>query len=249
MCAALALCASSSALAVTINHGDFGPDAPSGFTAYQDVREDSGTDPVPPGLYGPPTLTGNTLDFDPSSFVASANGGGSDITNVQLNFDLDAGDGGLLSLIITESGDYSLFGSGSDATSVAAGVSVSVDIFEVDGAAITPISVFASSSIVRDLVSDGPVVLAGWANELLVDFAAVLAANNIAFELGVTKAEVVIDNQLIAISEAGSVSFIAKKNFTLRPNEGFPPSVPEPSASLLLAPLLVAAGRSLGRRG
>lgn len=245
VCAALAV-GGSSAFAATINYGDFGPDFPPGVTEYQDVRESSGTDTPP--LYNAPSLSGNTLDFDPGPFVASATDGDSDsdITDGQLNFDIevikglnDEVAGGLESLIISESGDFSLMGAGTALTSVSAGVSADVRILEVDGSPITPVSTFASASIVRDLVTDGPVVLAPWSNSLLVEFGPVLAENDIPFEFGVTKAEVVINDQLIAISEPNSVSFIAKKDFAIDPGDINPNpdfEIPEPaSAALVMA--------------
>lgn len=240
-CLLLLLGVSSASRAASIAYGDFGPELPPGIVAYQDVREDSGTDPVPPGRFGAPTLGGNTLDFDPSGFTASGTGGAADVTDVQLNFDVSVLSsegvvaGGITSILFTERGDYSLLGGGTAATQVAAGVAVSIDILAVDGAPIAPIHLFASSAILRDLVSDGPVVLAPWDHGVLVEFGPVLAAHAIDFEFGVTRAEVAIDDQLIAVSEAGSVAFVAKKDFRIDPgivaNPGF--AVPEPSAALL----------------
>lgn len=253
MAVILGALAAAPSFAASIQYGDFGPAFPPGVTIYADVTESSGTDPVPPPILGSPTLTGDVLDFDPTGAVASATDGASDITDIQLNYDariLTANEvaGGMTSLLISESGDYSLFGSGTAATRIAGGLSVDIDILEVDGQAIDPISLFASASAVRDLVGDGPVVLAPWNNAVLVEFGPTLAANDIEFDFGVTKAEIAIDDQLIAISEPSSVAFIAKKDFTIspgiQPNPGF--AVPEPGAALLL---LGAGGVLAARRG
>jgi hypothetical protein len=256
LCAGVAAGASTASLAASINHGDFGPDPP-GVTMYLDVTESSGTDPVPPERYGPPQIDGDTLDFDPTGFVASATSGTADVTDIQLNLDImllelnDVVAGGMETLLISESGEFSLLGTGTAATSVTAGVSVTVDILEVDGDPITPISVFASNSIMRDLVTDGPVALAPWSNGVLIEFGPVLTANGVDFDFGVTKAQLVFDDQLVAISEAASVAFIAKKDFRLEP--GIVPNMPapEPSAALLLfaaaAGLAAARRRGLGR--
>lgn len=253
-CAALAAATcTSSSVAGTISYGDFGPDFPPGITMYQDVQESSGTDAVP--LYGAPTVSGDKLDFDPAGYVAYATAGGSDITDGQLNLNVmvlkglnNAVAGGLTSLLVSESGEYSLFGSGTAATSVAAGLSANVQILEVDGNPITPINVFASNSISRDLVTDGPVVLAPWSNGLLVEFGPVLTANNVDFDFGVTKAKIVFNDQLIAISEPLSTAFIAKKDFVLEP--GIVPNpdfeIPEPTSVILavaLLPMAIARGR------
>lgn len=229
--------------AASIDYGDFGPDFPPFGTIYEGVTESSATDAVP--LYGVPELAGDVLDFDPKGFAAWATDGNSDITDGQLNFEIATlPESGIISLLISEGGDYTLFGSGTGATSVAAGLSIDVNILEVDGVPLDePIPFFASSSVTRDLVSDGPVILAPWSNGLIAEFGPVLAANNIAFEFGVSRAEVVIDNLLLAVSEADSVASIHKKEFRLEPEvEGDP--IPEPaSLGLVLAGGLLALGR------
>jgi hypothetical protein len=221
-------------VAAPIHYGDFGPDFPPGGVAYLDVTESSGTDATP--LFGVPALTANTLDFDPVGFAASATDGASDVTDGQLNFTLSVLDGaGATSLLLHESGDYTLFGSGTTATAAAAGVSIEIDILEVDQVALTtPIPVFANASIGLNLVNNGPVVLAPWSIGLLVDFGFVLDANNIDFDLGVTKAEVVIDDELLASSEDLSIARLAKKDFLIAPGiEGNP--IPEPGTLALFA--------------
>lgn len=219
--------------AAPANYGDFGPDFPPGGVIYQDVTESSGTDDLP--LFTAPTITGDDLDFDPKGFIASAADGNSDVTDGQLNFTLQVLEGaGVLSLLLSESGDFTLFGTGTAATAVSAGLSMDIDILEVDHQPLPePISVFASNSIVRDLVTDGPVVLAPWDNGVFIEFSPILTANQIDFDLGVTRAEIVIDDQLLATSETLSIATIAKKDFRIEPElEGIP--VPEPAAAALL---------------
>jgi len=238
-------------LAASIPYGDFGPGFPPGIVRYQDVREDSGTDPVPPGRFGAPSLSGDALDFDPSAFVASATGGASDLTDGQLNFELDvlasggAVAGGVTSLLFSEAGDFTLLGGGTALTQIAAGIAVRIDILEVDGTPIAPIEVLQSLSIGRDLVSDGPAVVVPWSRGLLVELGPVLASHAIDYELGVTRAEIALDDQLVAISEPGSVAFVAKKQLAIRPgvvpNPGF--AVPEPEPALLLLAALAGAFR------
>ncbi len=204
----------ATANAAFINYGDFGPDAP-GVTEYKSVTESSGTDAVP--LFDVPMIHHDTLDFDPKAFVASATNGAADITDGQLNYTMMTLPGtGAVSIEIAESGDFSLLGVGDAATLVAAGVSIDIDILEVDGVALVdPISFYASSSMIVDMVSSGQVLLNPWNNSLVVDLAAVLAANEIEFDLGVTLAEIVIDNSLQAISQTGTTAYIAKKDFTV----------------------------------
>lgn len=249
--AALAIHANFSA-ADPIHYGDFGPDYPPGVTMYLDVTESSGTDPLPPGRYGPPTINGDNLDFDPKEFVAYALGGAMDITDVQLNFTLMSLPlSGVTSIMIAEGGDFTLSGIGTALTHVAAGVSMTIDIFEVDGVPLPqPIHVFQSTAIIRDLVSDGPVVLAPWDNGLLMNFIPILNEHEINFEWGVSKAEVVIDNQLFAISEPESLAFIAKKDFSITTNVVIDPDfvIPEPATLALMALAIACFGVVFRRR-
>ena len=243
--AAIALWATSSP-AAPINYGDFGPDPP-GVTMYLQVTESSATDPIPPGRFGPPDLNGNVLDFDPSEFVAVASGGDLDITDVQLNFTLmTVPQSGITSMVISETGDFTLIGGGTALTQVAAGLSVQVDILAVDGISLViPLSVFVSTSFAADLASDGPVQVAPWGNSLLVDFEAALNNAGISFDLGVSKAEVVIDDQLIAISEAASIAFIAKKDFRIGPEFV---TVPEPTSLAMMMFTIAGYGFAFRRR-
>lgn len=225
------------AWAAPINYGDFGPDPP-GATRYLQVTESSATDPIPPGRYGEPTLNQNTLDFNPTQFVAFAAGGDLDITDVQLNYTLMTTPlAGATNMLITESGDFTLIGGGTALTQVAAGVAIQIDILAVDGSPLAdPISKAFSETFSANLVDDGPIQVAPWGNSLFIDFEAILDDYEVPFELGVSKANIVIDNQLIAISEATSVSFIAKKDFRIRTNVEI---VPEPAS---LAMMFVAVG-------
>lgn len=213
-----------------INYGDFGPAFPHGSTTYLDVTESSGTDAVP--VFGPPTIVGNALDFDPKGLVSFATNAQSDITDGQLNCGFTMLPGTAMSmLLVTEAGDYTLFGSGTSTTQLASALSARIRILEVDGTPLAlPIDVVISTSTTRDLISDGPVLLAPWSLDLLIDFGSVLVANDTPFTLGVTQANVVIDNTLLTISEDTSVVFLAKKEFYI---EGT--VVPEPATLALLA--------------
>lgn len=229
--AALAACLAFSTLsstAASVNYGDFS-DVPPGTVMYLDVTESSGTDPVP--LYGGPTIFGNLLDFDPTSFAADATDGNSELVDGQLNFVvMAAGGSAITSLEVSESGDYSLFGTGTAATQVAAALSITVEILEVDGVAVGPPNEGGLSVNFTDSFTGSPQLLDDWSLSGLIDFDAVLVDNNIDFVFGVTKAEVVIDNQLIAISEDLTTAFIAKKDFKVDAET----VVPEPTSLALL---------------
>lgn len=250
---AAALILQASALrAAPINYGNFGPDFPPGVLMYLGVTESSGTDPLPPGKFGPPQLTGDVLDFDPTEFVAFASGGSADITDVQLNFTLMSLPlTGITSLLFTEGGDFTLMGAGTALTQVVAGLSISIDILEVDGVPLgTPLQWNASNAFMANLVADGPAVLAFWDNGLLVDFGAILDDEEIEYELGVSKAKVAIDDQLLAFSESNSIAFIAKKDFTIWPNVAIDPSfmIPEPTSLAMMVIAIVGFGIAFRRR-
>ena len=239
-CAALAALAclafsSSNVLANPINYGDL-DDIPPGDVMYTQVTESSGTDPVP--LYGAPTVTVNAMDFNPAGFTANAAGGGADITDGQMNFGLMSVPGrAMASINLSESGDFTLFGAGTAATSTGAGLFMQATITEVDGNAISPIVVSASTSKSWDLVAN-PGLSQGWDLSASIDLEQALVDAGLNYSLGVTKADVFLNNTLLAISEPGTVAFIAKKDFVVDV-----PTVPEPTTAVMA--FMALAGLSL----
>jgi len=232
---ALSLLAAPNARAASIHYGDFS-DIPPGSVTFLDVTESSITDLLP--LYGAPTAIADSLDFDPMGFGASSVGGVADITDGQLNFGLWS-ETGMSSISFSEAGDFSLAGSGTAATQTLAGLNVLVDILEVDGVVLDEaIQVGGNVTFLADLANDAGVVVP-WSLGLVIDLTGALLEQQVEFRVGVTHAEVALDNQLLALSEAGSAAFIAKKDFGV--------SVPEPS-SLLLGVLVLAAVLREGRR-
>jgi hypothetical protein len=149
----------TSASASVINYGDF-TSAESGLI-YTNVRESSITDDI--ALYGVPELNNNTLDFDPENFghfSIMAEGGPLGFTDGQLNFEVEtvAPNGGITSLVIEESGDYSFFGSnGTMDTNVSVDFLARVTILEVDGVAIDPVELILepTTAFADDIVSTG----------------------------------------------------------------------------------------------
>ena len=224
--------------------GNFQDLAGGGVVTYTDVEEDSATDDPP--LFGEPTVVVNRLDFDPNGFGASAVAGGADLTDGQLNFSFHTLPGsGLTSFTLNESGSYTLVGGGTAGTQVIYGALVEVTILEVDHVALaTPVKFVASGSETLDLIADGAAV-EDWSFSLLVEFGSAL---NAVPEHGVTKAEVVIDNTLVAISESdpSTVAFLDKKDFFLDVDGDLEPDeiIPEAAtATLALAGLGVLMAR------
>ncbi|MBA4104922.1 MAG: hypothetical protein C0485_04110 [Pirellula sp.] len=232
------------AQAASISYGNFGPIAPG--ISFLNVTESSGTDAVP--LYGAPDPYVTGLDFDPTSFVASAAGGGADITDGQLNFTVMGQKNGLdvvaiKSISLSEGGDYTLVGGGTAASQVLAGAILAVKVTEIDGSPVTPFSLSpANASVSFNLLANSGVVQP-WSLGILVDVEAQLLSMNKKFVVGATKAEIVINNQLVAISEPASVAFIAKKDFVI----GTVPEigeleVPEPTTVGMLGVALCGIG-------
>jgi hypothetical protein len=245
--------------AASINYGNF-----SGTTVdYQMVTESSSTDPGP--LFGAPTVSGDTLDFNPVGFSASSsNGGAADITDGQLLFMVKAKPGlGLGSIVIDERGDTSLAGFGTDATFTSVSLNGVLNISEVGGVAINTIALpIAFSSIgpsggTYGLTTDfggGPGGTIAWNGSALIDLtpanplvAAAYAAQNLDPKVPVTKISVNFDNTLIALSQAGTSALIAKKDQLIiivrNPPGG---DVPEPASAMLA--LLTMIGAAVVRR-
>lgn len=235
----LAAILSSASAFAAINYGDFTGTSVS----YLGVTESSGTDAG--SLFGAPTISGNTLDFNPQGFTAFSSGGGADLTDGQLNFLLRADSGALAGLRFSEAGDFSLAGIGTANTHVTIATTFFFDILKVDGNAIDPVSFSAQMTYTPtgsgqfDLLNN-PGIGNIWTGLYTLNLNDVLTANGISFSSGVTEVRVNLDNTLLAVSESGSVAYLAKKDF-----KGFGITVvPEPSTiaiSLFGAALLFGA--------
>jgi hypothetical protein len=232
----------NSGLAALMEYGDF-DNIPPGTVTFTDVTESSGTDLLP--LYDEPTASSNSLIFKPKGFTANATGGAADITDGQLNFGLEAEPGTAITAItLSESGDYTLAGSGTVATAVASGIFLKVTILEVDGDPIDPVVVNTSDSDDADLVNDAGIVVP-WDFMLpSVDLLDALDDAGIGYTLGVTAANVVLNDTLLAFSESGTIAFIAKKEFIV----DLEAVVPEPTTALLAVLAFSGLGLIAGRR-
>ncbi|MCU0772161.1 MAG: PEP-CTERM sorting domain-containing protein [Verrucomicrobia bacterium] len=223
----------AAAQAATTNYGNF----VAGTVVYQNVTEASVTDSIP--LYGAPTISGNTLDFNPVGFGSFAQNGTSDITDGQLVLDIVAKPGNAIEILqFGEGGLFNLIGNGTAATYAKVTAIFFIDIVEVDGIAIDPVKLIksmtftpaASGSFSLPTYSVGP-----WTGSLSVDLENELVTRGTQFSLGATKVKVDLDNNLATVSESGTSAFIDKKDFS-----GFSLTVvPEPtSLSLMLLGLI-----------
>lgn len=236
--------------ASTINYGDF-----AGTTVtYEQVTETalSPGDTVP--LFGAPTISGDTLDFNPDNFVASASGaGGTDQTDGKLDFGINAISGSYIpEITLSEAGDYTLGGFANDAfASVTA--TIFVDVFEVDGAPIDTISGIFSMTFTPsdgdfqlsspiDNPGGSPGIGGSWSGSVSANINQILIDNSVGYVNGATKVGVVVDNTLLALSQEGTTAEIRKKDF-----KGFSITViPEPATSGMM--VLISGGIFFTRR-
>ena len=202
---------------------------------YQHIMEDSTTHPGTQ-LFGQPSISGDSLLFSPVSFGLSTSGGAFDIMDGTLTTNLIAlGDHHLEEIRFWERGDYSLAGSGTTGTWAAVSAALFVRITELDGNPLTtPITKmtnfsFSPSDGNYNLIDDpGMTVL--WEGGTNIDLMAmVVDAGLTGF---VTKADITLDNQLIAFSESGTISYIKKKQMD---GVSITAVIPEPATLSLLA--------------
>ncbi len=238
---------------------------------YVNVTEDSGAnEPLP--LFGTPTVTGNSIDFNPTGFDASSSGVDSDITDSNLVFMVTAKSGSRISSItLNEAGDTTLAGNvapGSMNTASAVFASGVLDIHEVDFMGINHISVpfaltFSPSGGTYFLGTDGgggPIFNTQWTGSVTLDIDAILIANGFMIppgpvdpEGGATKISIDLDNTLVAVSQQGTTATIGKKDFggvvirtNVRTEPGGEPEIPEPATFVLVG--LSVLGLGFARR-
>lgn len=236
--------------AAPINYGDF-----SGNTVdYLQVTEDANSAGDAPPLFGAPSVSADSLDFDPVGFSASATGAaGIDVTDGNLKFTIMSKGGHAIDMVsLAEAGDTTLSGFGTDATFTSVTGQGVMNILSVDGVGITPIVVpinlvMTPSGGTYFLGTDGgggPLYSTGWSGSWLKNVKQVLIDNSIAHNLGATKVSINLDNTLTAHSEAGTFSLIAKKDFG---GLSVTVNIPEP-ATWVLASVCGVLAASGGRR-
>ena len=242
--------------AASINYGNF----MGNTVTFVDVTEASNSgDPIP--LFGAPTVSADSLDFDPVGFSAHASGAaGVDLTDGNLKFMVVAKPDNFISnMVLSEAGDTTLAGFGTDATFTAVRATGVLNISEVDGVPINVIAesfsmTFTPSGGTYGLLSDGgggPLFNETWSGGITLDIDSILTANGVPFTKGATKISINLDNTLIALSQAGTSSLIAKKNFGgLSITVNIPGGeIPEPTSLLLLSLVGLGFVASRGTRG
>lgn len=220
--------------AASINYSDM--DGAS--VKYTGISEASATDPVP--LFGAPSVTGNSIDFNPVLFNALSQFGTPpiDLTDGKLTFMVVAHAGvGISNFSFQEAGITTVVGSGTNNTFTDVSAAGNLDISEVDGVGISVVKVpinLTFSNIPANgtwrLGADGLALSRPWTGAQFIDLNAALTAAHVPFVRGATKVTVNLDNGLIAASESGSIAFIDKKDFG---GLSITVNIPEPSSMIL----------------
>ena len=233
------------AAAGTVNAASYNDMAdPSGTVFYENISDIN-------GLYGAPTVSLNSLDFTPASFIAQCSQcpGGS-TTSDTITLDIRATAGQQISEISVNEGlNYTVqsFSPGGFA-SVLAGSTIFIDILEVNGQSVNNINASvqmnftpSDSATVFDFNSESGIILGATGG---IDIAQIIADAGAVGEA--TLVRVSLDNTLTAFhSGAGGQAFIRKRDadfLSITINGGNP--IPEPStAILLMGGLALLSGR------
>jgi hypothetical protein len=221
---------------------------------YLMVTESSATDPVP--LFGVPTVSGDSLDFTPTSFAASSqlHVPATDQTDGHLVFMVTPkGTNTIKNIFFGEGGGITVGGTGSNLSFVDVSTIGGIDIFEVDGVAINKVSIpidlkfsHGNNAGFNDngewhLMPQG-FINGSWTGSQLIDITSFLQTHGFPNAIGATKITVALDNKLYAQSEVEATAMIDKKDFfTVTTN------IPEPT-SCVLALLGVVVAAVISRR-
>ncbi len=216
--------------------------------SFEQVTESSTTDPEP--LYGAPVVSGDSMVFNPALFDSVTMGSEMDDTSSQLSFFVQAHSGrSITSLSLAELGSLRVVGTGTDATFGRVTASGTLQVLEVDGSAIAPITVPIDLSIVGglwQLATDGSMSMPEtWSGGQSFNFDQILQNNGLSFALGATRISIELLNDLHAESEAGSSVRIEKNDFdglrvTVVDASTDPGASANPEPTSILAFMLVA---------
>jgi hypothetical protein len=230
------LAPSLAAAAFSQNYGDC---VGSTVTWQQVTESNAGAS----ALFGAPTCSGTTLDFDPTGFVVEVDlGPGTASVGSGLDFTVMAlGDSFINELHFDESGDYTLLGFDPSTSFTKAELAVRLEITMLDDG--STVSVGHPGGGGFDMLSVTMIIpldfatIGSWSLSGVYDINQILADNSIVGKKA-TKIEVEIDNTLTASADNGEIARIVKKDFgglsVTAVNDGGG-SAPEPGALSLLA--------------
>lgn len=234
----------------------FYPDVMGDTVWFRNISENTKSAGDPEPLYGMPTASVDTLDFNPNNynFVASSNTNLVDTTDGALSLMIEAKPGFVLDTIsLNESGLVNLFTVNGDPFASVTGL-VAMTINAIDNMPWNPINL---PGIVPTFTpSDGnflhsedavaPQFSSPWQGSANFNLFDELNSRQIDYEYGVTKVTLRIDNFLLAAAGGeGSLASIDKKEFMITTETD--PVIPEP-ATLGLAMMGLFAAMQMRRR-
>jgi hypothetical protein len=149
---------------------------------------------------------------------------------------------GITVISFSEGGLFSLAGSGSAVTEALAGANLRATVLEINGSPVAPINLVPSTASVTYNLVANPGLNQPWSVFVSINVASQLAGLGYAPNQRATKAAVIIDNALVAVSESMSAASISKGDFDVHIS-------PEPSSAALLCSSLCALAAFRGRRG
>lgn len=233
----------SPAPAGAVSYGSFSG-ASVNFNDVEDVN----------GLFGAPTVSLDSIDFDPVGFEATCSdcgpaGAGVDDT---LSMSVVANPGQVFDEItINEAGSYSLLAFGAEAVASASVTGfLTLDIFAVDGAAVNNVSFVGEVEYTPDSPYDSTVLGNGsglWSGTLFVDIVQVLADAGVSGSA--TRVDVSFSNELEAFHAGLGSSTITKRDADLITLTIMANVIPEPATAGLLAVGLGWVGLRTRRAG
>ena len=185
------------------------------------------------GLFGPATVSGDTLYFTPVDFEAtSLNGAGFALTNDTLNIQVSAHAGWTFSTLdLVEKGDYLLLGS--DSTADVAG---QIRVFDI----ANPLTDVTASILPTTSLSQQGVPMHNWT---------ALASTDLAAWDSVQAINVTVENLLLASTGATpSLAFVEKKFVGLTPLMVAVTPVPEAETYAMMLAGLGLVGFAAARR-
>jgi hypothetical protein len=217
------------------------PDVSSGGLDFTGLQEETNSAGDPDPIYGAPLVIGTNLVFSPTNFTSQAQNGSTDITAATFQGTIEVQDknvSALQKMMLTELGDFSLTGAGTDATSASVLAGLAITVLEVNlGGVISGTAIPTIDSFFINY--DTPAQGGSWSGTASVDIQALVDSFYGPGAAFATKLLFTFDNDLNTTSEAGTTAFIQKKtgvnSITLQ-------TVPEPGTALLLGMGLALLG-------